>query len=69
MNKHIRFAHSFVEMNIKVIQEIMGQANISITMEIYAKANTFLRNSLEFLRFRVFHAERIDGNRLHHLIF
>ncbi len=26
------------ETNVKVIQEIMGHANISITMDIYAKA-------------------------------
>ena len=38
------FRHTFCtrlcenETNIKVIQEIMGHANISITMDIYAKA-------------------------------
>lgn len=38
------FRHTFCtrfcenETNVKVIQEIMGHANISITMDIYAKA-------------------------------
>lgn len=34
------FRHTFCEneTNIKVIQEIMGHANISITMDVYAKA-------------------------------
>ena len=79
------FRHTFCtrfcknETNIKVIQEIMGHANISIAMDIYAKATEEKKKQaldelsrsrcLQLLRFRVFHPERVNGNTFHHLIF
>ncbi len=53
---------AFTKEQCREVVSLLGKAGIVLN-------NTFLRNSLEFLRFGIFHTKRIDGNRLDHLIF